>query len=118
LPDRHQHVNKARNDEIFAQKTDPKTSVDCEWAVTALFYAALHYVEAYFATKNMHYDRHGDRESALRRESAIKALWDDYRTLKRHSRKARYYPVTFTKSDIQNAIPPLEKIRTHISAFL
>src|SRR5437762_2448334 len=45
MPGTQDHLDQAQHNEQFFAKIDP--SVNGDWAVTVLFYAALHYVDAY-----------------------------------------------------------------------
>ena len=88
---RAQHLAKSRNNENFAAALHTATTAGREWAVTALFYAALHCLQAYFAART---DRipitHGHRSSAIQRDAAISGAYDEYRELSDLSRSARY----------------------------
>ena len=59
--------------------------------ITVKFYAALHYVQAYFASRTgkapLTHDR---RASAIQRDISISGAYDDYRYLEDLSRDARY----------------------------
>jgi hypothetical protein len=119
LPQKHEHVAKAKHDEEFVNSLDVSTTPYLDWAITALFYAALHYVEAYFATMKRHSPDHRTRDSAIRRDSRIGGLYNDYSELKNFSINARYYMTTFTPRDLTaHLLPCLANIRTRITAFL
>jgi len=74
--------------------------VAIRWAVTALFYAALHALSAYMLHR---YDvvalEHKHRWPWLRTYSELKRFAYDYRELYERSHAARYSPATFTGSD-------------------
>jgi hypothetical protein len=75
---------------------------DLDWAVVALFYTALHLVEAYFVEQHScparDHQRRRDRVGAL-----LTPLFQHYRTLEDKSQDARYEPrhVSFTPEEVQ-----------------
>src|SRR5205823_2251134 len=109
---------KAKHDEQFVSSCDPKTSPFIDWAITGLFYAALHYVEAFFATQNRHSADHRARDSAIRRDPDLRAIYDDYNELKNFSINARYYMARFTEADLTALQPHFTKLKAHIAALI
>jgi uncharacterized membrane protein len=86
-----EHLTKARQNEAFADSLDTSTTIAVEWVITVKFYAALHYVQAYFASKSSTTPvTHTLRASAIRRDPLISGAYDDYRELSDISREARY----------------------------
>jgi hypothetical protein len=71
--------------------------------VAALFYAALHWVEAYFAVTNRHAKDDRQRKSMI---IADKNLWFNfyqvYGRLEDESRDARYELKSFSESDVKS----------------
>ncbi len=62
------------------------------WAITALFYAALHSVRAYLkACKNVDVSSHDDFKAYERQFPELKKTALDYNFLKQESQSARYY---------------------------
>lgn len=119
MPPRDDHRAKAEHDEQFVHSLDLSTTPYLDWAITALFYAALHYVEAYFATMKRHSPDHRTRDSAIQRDSRIRSLYADYNELKNYSINARYYMVPFGESDARNhLLPCLENIRSRVLPLL
>ena len=57
-----------------------------DWAVTILFYSALHYIDAFLAGKNMHPLNHDQRDEEVERNGSISNIYNDYRRLKDMSR--------------------------------
>jgi uncharacterized protein (UPF0332 family) len=69
--------------------------------VTGTFYAALHYVDAYLATKRIDPATHVIRNSFVKNEAVLNPLWGDYRELLNESRTARYDAgTTITQADV------------------
>ena len=119
MPQKHEHLTKAKHDEEFVSSLDLSTTPYLDWAITALFYAALHYVEAYFATMKRHSPDHRTRDSAVQRDSRIRGIYDDFNELKNHSINARYYMIRFSESDIrENLLIRLTNIKARILPLL
>jgi hypothetical protein len=59
-----------------------------DWACVALFYSALHRVEAALSREGAHCVTHQDRELYLKRRHGT--VWPAYSRLKNESMKARY----------------------------
>lgn len=76
-----------------------------------MFYTALHYVEAYLATKRIHSGSHPIRDSNINRDSVLRAIYPDYRDLKDESRTARYDVVKFSEQDVKDMQKNLETIK-------
>jgi hypothetical protein len=88
---RDEHLAKSRQNENFVASLDTSSTVGVEWAITIKFYAALHFVQAYFASRGGHTpSTHGSRASAIERDIHISGAYEDYRELEDLSRTARY----------------------------
>jgi uncharacterized membrane protein len=48
---KEEHLTKSRQNEEFVRSIDISSVIGIEWAITVKFYAALHYVQAYFASR-------------------------------------------------------------------
>ena len=58
----------AQRNERFFRALDKTVSIEREWIVTAAFYAALHWVEAYFDNQYaLHFSQHTARNNAVMR---------------------------------------------------
>lgn len=99
MPGVQTHLEQARHNEAFLQRIDSDTYSD--WVVTVLFYAALHYVDAYLA-KQGHADPgdHDTRDDLIRQFADTRLVWREYSRLKSFSRSSRYYGARFRKADI------------------
>ena len=111
MPSKGEHQRKAEHDERFVSTFDLTTTPYLDWAITALFYSGLHYIEAYFATRGVHSADHRTRDSAVQRDVNIKQLYSDYSELKNFSINARYYMVGFTTDDVRYLQGRLDSIR-------
>jgi len=114
MPRDKDHRDKADLNAEFADSLDLSLPVHHGWAVVASFYAALHYVEYYFA-------RRGDQQSqdhVERNRRVITHLRDtykDYSFLYTLSKTARYYCSGLgTDAYATNAKPRLVSIRNFI----
>ena len=87
------HLAQARhNFRLYQMLKDEGEFLD--WAVTALFYAALHLIQACLidiAADAFDYPRsHEQRGSFIRRR--LNEIWSAYRFLQNQSNRARYHP--------------------------
>ena len=89
-----QHAQKAEQNENFVTFLLSASAPFLDWAVTGLFYSALHYCRAVMANYGFtnistyaEMDNHFVRLSALKKRPDVFA---DYRQLKDDSRAARY----------------------------
>ena len=91
-----------------------------DWSITFLFYSAVHLVGAYFASKGTHFHLHKHRDSAIGKESAIAAIYFDYRDLKNFSELARYERQVgyFTEVDVHDQQDTLNRIKVALGPLL
>jgi len=102
VPTTEQHLTQARNNERLAlawEETDP------EWAVTALFYAALHYVDAFFSRYRQinHIPGSFPNHQVRTREvyNRLNFVYEQYQRLLDRSRDARYDCIRFDARRVQ-----------------
>jgi len=102
VPTTTQHLAQAATNERLAlawEATDP------EWAVTALFYAALHYVDAFFYLDGqINHTLDGFRshtERTVEVAHRLTSVFVAYKRLLDRSREARYDCVTFNTGWVQ-----------------
>lgn len=120
MPTTEQHLTQARNNERLAlawEETDP------EWAVTALFYAALHYVDAFFYLdgqinhKPDGFTSHRVRTTAVAQRLSF--VYDHYQRLLDRSRKSRYDCIAFNTAKVLHLrAHELLPIRQYVEAQL
>lgn len=83
------HLKQARHNEQLAKKLIG--SVYKDWVVIALFYAAVHYLEASWANQGWHSDNHDERDDYIkrsyRREIVLRTF---YKSLFQNAWLARY----------------------------
>ena len=85
------------------------------------FYAALHYVQGYFLSQNpsQPYKTHSHRDAAIRYDTHIGGIWNDYRSLKDWSQKARYEGEKPGDNDFKNDIlKSLQAIKKTINQYI
>lgn len=103
--DRESHLAKAVACERFLGSLDRLDSAARPWIVTALFYAALHYVDAFLAQQGYAAitERHEERRRLIRQFQATRNVDHAYRRLEQLSWIARYDAVTVTLDDLRRA---------------
>jgi len=99
---------------------DLDTSPYTDWAPTGMFYEALHWVEAFLATKGHHYREHKQRKWAMRRvyRTDLETIEVDYSKLKQVSETARYDCYKHTTEEVRQLIPLVNHVKDHISQLL
>ena len=102
MPTPHDYLEQARQNEEFASRIlslgEPRFF---GWAVTALFYAAVHYGRAYLRAKSPTViTTHPHFHSEFLRTSGDSRLYGLYRRLKDESERARYDCVPYGADDV------------------
>jgi hypothetical protein len=119
LPTRDEHVAKAEGNESFAFSIKASDQPSIDWTLTALFYAAVHYVEAYLAKHlDSHLRSHLTRDKYIAREPGLRPIWGAYSFLKYYSYNARYEVAGFTGKDMQDAADYLAEVKRHLLPLL
>lgn len=119
MPTKEEHRAKAVHNEQFVSSL---ATPYWDWAVTGLFYAAVHYVMAYLATRNIHPVLHQVRNSQIHRDAILNPLYIDYRELQNNSEDARYMervPITaFSEQDAKQLMQKLDRIKAVVLPLL
>lgn len=119
MPSKDEHLEKAEGNEAFAPSIVHDTQTRIDWKLIVLFYAAVHYIEAYFAaTLGIHLKSHVTRDSYVARDSNLKKIFSSYQHLKYFGYNARYEVFRFTVKDIQEATNYLADIKTKLRPLL
>ena len=93
MGDRQGHIRKAQHNESFVRKQILQLRGCNDWKVTAIFYAAVHYIDAGLARMNIHPIRHEGKEGRNTYASVhFRKIASKYQTLYNRSRYARYTP--------------------------
>jgi hypothetical protein len=99
MPNSADHILQAQHNEAFYQVIDKNAYSD--WAMTALFYAALHYIDAFLDRVGIDAGGHDQRDKEVRDRKELRPIWPQYHYLKNRSINARYYCGTFTPDQLQ-----------------
>jgi len=117
MPSEGVHRHQAEHNRQFLDWLDLDVTTYLDWAVTAMFYTAVHLVEWLLATKGLHSDTHDNRHQAMGRVSELKPIYADYRELETQSRRSRYEGAQFSRDFVKSQLmPKLEKIESLIRA--
>lgn len=112
MPHKDEHRTRAEHDEFLVKNID---NPFFDWKVTGTFYSALHYVDAYLATRNIHPATHSIRLKQVGTDPKLKPIFRDYRDLLNESRTARYEAGTiFHQGDVTSAGRRLDSIKRTI----
>lgn len=120
MPDTSAHIKKAEHNERFAAIVRGQSSEFLDWAVTAYFYAALHYLEAYLAAKpaEKHPTSHGERQSLVANHFSRNSF-AGFSYLKDRSEAARYDTRQFTLQDVEaNLIPKFDTFKNEALSLM
>jgi hypothetical protein len=116
MPSRDEHLEKADSSAAVSELL-VEQQASREWAVTVLFYRAVHVVEAWFALRSTHHQSHVQRSRAVYRE--LPDIATDYADLLDASRTARYEPNgLLTAADLDRLTDGLERIESRVRADL
>jgi len=119
MPTRDEHVEKAEGNEKFAATlpSDSQTAID--WTLVILFYAAVHYVEAYlYKSWGLHVRSHTTRDKYFGKEANLKKIFSPYSHLKYYGYNARYEVSGFTANDMKEATKYLGEIKKQLIPLL
>lgn len=112
MSSKDEHLAQAVHNEDFVAEID---NPFFDWKLTGIFYAALQYVDAYLATRNLHPPDHGERTKYIHGDPKFRPIRFDYRDLKNESRTARYEPPNaFNQTDINIAQRRLDSIKREL----
>jgi uncharacterized protein (UPF0332 family) len=110
-----QHLSGAEANLAFADqlhRTQGNDFVVVGWAITALFYAAVHAVRAYLLARHgIRVAAHEDMRRLLQEHPELKRTHTSYNHLKQQSESARYYlNPAFTWSDYESLLKDAQKV--------
>lgn len=112
MPLNPEHIAKAERNEKFADTVSKTAYLD--WAVTIIFYAALHYVDAILAVSAIHPDNHTQRDDAIGTNATLLTVRSEYRILETLSQNARYRSMTIEPNDLAEAQKNFGILRAHL----
>ena len=99
-----EHLRQAEHNEDFVGTFDLTRTPYLDWAVTVIFYAALHYIRALAARYHFrNISRYGELDRVFERFVVFRrnpGVYEDYRQLKDDSRAARYDMRRFSPEEV------------------
>lgn len=113
------HLNQAAHNESLIEFLANTPNTD--WAATATFYAALHYLQAYLLSKTppQNPKRHGTRDAAIDNDTFLHDIRNLYRDLQDISEAARYECVQPSADELKTTVAPkLAAIKKHIKQYI
>jgi len=113
-PSRNDHLNKAKRNRDFADKLPKNDPTFTGWALIALFYSALHYVNGYLARYNVRYGSHKALEVELAKNDVLSGMYNDYMDLFDYGHNARYTMRNYSIEDFRKARESFDRIEKHI----
>lgn len=122
-----EYVAQAARNSAFAADIRKNQGRYLDWAATCLFYAAVHYVNAYFVKSKIAIPRRHScpdpnnpgRTNIVQQDPSLKTIYKTYRHLDDESRDARYELKVISEADYDNfLLPKLEQIRKFITSKL
>jgi hypothetical protein len=96
-PTPYEHIAQARANEALSLRLELS---EPDWALTIMFYAALHWVSAYLALVGIFATTHQTRSRAIYSRTELAAIRNHYFFMQDKSEGARYDCVHFSASDI------------------
>jgi hypothetical protein len=119
VPSKTIHLTVARDNERLAAQLNPDISYARGWASTMYFYAALHYVEAFFSVRGVHSADHRTRDGNLCRYNETMEIYDEFCELKNISTTARYFGRYPAKMDLSvEVVPALQAVKAEMEKYL
>lgn len=110
--EREHHKKAAYNEKFFSEIREKYP----DWAVTGLFYSALHLIEAFLAKKDIHPEDHKTRLSLVGKIRELKPIYSCYRALYDSSVNARYRMYKFSPDEANSVYDkyflPIKKLFT------
>ena len=90
-----------------------QSPISCQWAVVCLFYAGIHYVNAYLSTRGSEIpEDHGTRVGLVHRH--MRGTLKQFKSLKFESERARYKMKYYQKRHVEGLQKKLDDIRDFV----
>ena len=116
MPTSQEHLAQARRNEEFLVTIRALPVRYAEWETVALFYSALHYVDAFLATLGEHPRNHRIR---IARVNSATALQHEYQDLFDASMEARYEALTPTTARADHLmVGPFLRVKEEMLSLL
>ena len=119
-----EYLQEAAHNLAFAAEIRKDKVEYLDWAATCLFYAAVHYVNAYFVKSKIAIPRRHTspdrkppgRTNIVQQDPKLSAIYSHYRHLDDESRDARFELKQISGADYDNfLLPELEKVKKFIT---
>ena len=116
MASRDEHMAQAHRNRTLAERL--ADDGDFEWAVTALFYAALHLIQAYAIAEGFDIGTHAERGRWMRNTTALHAILGPYRVLRSRSQDARYECRRFSRQQFGDLhMHEVARVSEHMSTL-
>lgn len=118
MPQPAEHIAQAeKNERLYESLIGTEFN---DWAVVSLFYAALHYVDAYFVQRaGVSPSNHSTRNILVSMTTELAGIEIHYRELYARSLDARYEIIVMPEDEIiKEKTERFDSIRAHIRALL
>ena len=119
MSDKEGHLQKAAHNLSYAKTFNLNQTKYLDWAAVAIFYTAMHYVDAFLATEGYReFENHGERNKKV--EELLDPISHFYLPLYEAARNARYKPYYKLDSDrlIRFEVTNLAQIEYYILTLL
>ena len=120
MPTLQEHLNKAKHNENYYNSFNIDNTPYLDWVVNGIFYSAVHYLDAYLATRTIHPSKHVERIRYINQDRNLGRHFyvTTYRPLEQHSRAGRYDMIVFTSIEVRHdIIPLLSGMKQHLQQY-
>jgi len=90
MPSKTRHRQQALHNYAVYEYLNASPQATTDWQITVLFYAALHYVDAYLANIDVHPRSHEDRDAYVSVLADLRHVASSYLQLRDRTMDARY----------------------------
>jgi hypothetical protein len=118
MPSQREHAFQVLHNREFLATFDLDNGPFLDWAVTVIFYTAVHLVEQFLAQRGQDLLSHQTRERFISQNVDLKPIWSAYRELKYQSERARYLVARFQPDEVKKLEGKLRQVETHIQELL
>jgi hypothetical protein len=113
-----EHLDQFQHNDVASQVL-ARAGDNWDWAVTAMFYAALHLCQAYLIRAGLEANSHGSRDRQMLASPQLRPILDQYRALRNDSQEARYECRRFSLEEYESIREgSFTILTTHLRALL
>jgi hypothetical protein len=113
-----EHLAKARKNKAYASSIQQTDGTCTEWALIALFYSALHFVQSFLVSRSIEASNHETRNRKVQYDIELRDIYDDYRELYVFSCNARYHMNVYGSKHYAEAYEALCSVERLIDSLL